>query len=44
MLVVGSKEEQQHAVSVRVRKVGDKGLQPVAEIAQALLDEIVSKQ
>ncbi len=40
MLVVGSKEIEQNLVAVRVRKRGDRGQMPVAELGQDLLDEV----
>ncbi len=43
MLVVGDREAEQGAVSVRSRAGGDQGAQPVEEFIAAVLDEIAPK-
>ncbi len=43
MLVVGGKEAEQGSVSVRVRKEGDRGVLPVADLARELLDAIAQR-
>jgi threonyl-tRNA synthetase len=43
MLVVGDREAEQGAVSVRTRAGGDQGAQPVEAFIAAVLDEIARK-
>ncbi len=43
-LVVGDREAQERAVSVSSRKEGDRGVQPVAEIAGRIRNEIAAHQ
>jgi threonyl-tRNA synthetase len=44
MLVVGDREAQQEAVSVRSRARGDEGSQPLAAFAQRVVEEIASRR
>lgn len=44
MLVVGQKEEEEGTVSVRSRFAGDEGAKPLAEFADAICEEIRTKQ
>jgi threonyl-tRNA synthetase len=43
MLVVGDREAEQGAVSVRTRAGGDQGAKPVDTFIAAVLDEIARK-
>ncbi|HEV7942922.1 MAG TPA: threonine--tRNA ligase [Solirubrobacteraceae bacterium] len=43
MLIVGEREAQQRAVSVRERQHGDEGIVSLAEISQRMLDQVSSR-
>ena len=44
MLVVGGKEEENEAVSVRSRYLGDEGSKPIDEFIDAITKEIRTKE
>ncbi len=44
MLIVGDKEAEENAASLRSRKEGDKGSVPVSEAIEIILDDIVNKR
>ena len=43
MLVLGAKEEEENAVSVRSRFAGDEGRKPLSEFVRQIVEEIETK-